>query len=360
MTPTTFVVFAALLSFMVLVHELGHFVMAKVAGIRVEEFGIGFPPRLLSVRRGETIYSVNAVPLGGFVRMLGEEDPTQPRSFARARKRWRIGILVAGSVMNLIAAGLFFSVAQAAGWPTVVASQVEVQEVVAGSPAEQAGLRNGDVVVSLAGQPVQMASDLQRITQENLGRPTALDVRRADQSVQLTVTPRANPPDGQGAMGVRISDRPTRVEPVKYPFPAALVRGVRELARSVLLTVSIPYLVFERIIPLEAARPVGPVGLFQATSQATLETVRTGWWFPVLFMAGTLGSGLAIANLLPIPGLDGGRLLFVLLEIVRGRRVSPEREGFIHLVGMAVLLSLVLVITYYDILSPLSIDFTMR
>jgi regulator of sigma E protease len=113
-------------------------------------------------------------------------------------------------------------------------------------------------------------------------------------------------------------------------------------------------------VPLEFLRPVGPVGLFQATSQAAAETARSGWWFPILYMAATLGAGLGIANLLPIPGLDGGRLLFVLLEMVRGRRVSPEREGLIHLVGMAVLVSLVIVITYFDILFPVNIDFTLR
>src|SRR5919197_296446 len=115
----SFVAFALLLGFMVLVHELGHFVLAKLARIRVEEFGIGFPPRLLALRRGETEYSLNWIPLGGFVRMLGEEDPTQPRSFAHAPKRWRVAILLAGSTMNMLAAALFFAVAFGAGWPTV-------------------------------------------------------------------------------------------------------------------------------------------------------------------------------------------------------------------------------------------------
>src|SRR5262245_53152888 len=120
---------------MVLIHELGHFTIAKLAGIKVEEFGIGFPPRLVALRLGETEYSLNAIPLGGFVRMLGEEDPQQPRSFARARKRWRVAILLAGSSMNMVAAALFFTVAYTAGWPTATQTQVEILRVVPGSPA---------------------------------------------------------------------------------------------------------------------------------------------------------------------------------------------------------------------------------
>jgi regulator of sigma E protease len=354
------VAFALLLGFMVLVHELGHFMMAKWAGIKVEEFGIGFPPRLVAFRRGETEYSLNWIPLGGFVRMLGEEDPTQPRSFARSPKLWRVGILLAGSTMNMIAAAIFFSIAFAAGWPTVTQTAVEIFRVVPSSPAEQIGLQRGDVVVSLGGQPVKATGDLRRITEENLGQPIPAEIKRGDQTVSLTVTPRAQWPEGEGPIGIGIMDRPLKVEPVSYGPSEAIVRGVRELGRSIVLTLSIPLLAFQGVVPLEFLRPVGPVGLFQATSQAAAETARSGWWFPILYTAATLGAGLGVANLLPIPGLDGGRLVFVAIEMVRGRRVSPEREGLIHLVGMALLLSLVIVITYFDILFPVNIDFTLR
>jgi regulator of sigma E protease len=352
--------FAILLGFMVLVHELGHFTVAKLAGIRVEEFGIGFPPRLFAFRRGETEYSLNALPLGGFVRMLGEEDPKQPRSFARAKKRWRVAILLAGSTMNMIAAALFFAVAYMAGWPTVTATEVEIFRVVPGSPAEQAGIQRGDVVLSLAGQPVARTTDLRQITDASLGQTVPLEVRRNGSTVTLQVTPRAQWPEGEGPIGVGILDGPAKVEPVSYGPIEAVGRGVRELGRSILLTLSIPMLAIQGIVPLELLRPVGPVGLYQATSQATAETTRSGWWFPILYMAATLGAGLGVANLLPIPGLDGGRLVFIVLETLRGRRVSPEREGLIHLVGMALLLSLVVVITYFDILFPVNVDFTLR
>jgi regulator of sigma E protease len=352
--------FALLLGFMVLVHELGHFAVAKLAGIKVEEFGIGFPPRLFAFRRGETEYSLNAVPLGGFVRLLGEEDPAQPRSFARARKRWRIAILLAGSAMNMVAAALFFTVAYTAGWPTVTQTEVEIFRVVPGSPADRAGLQRGDVILSLAGQPVARTADLRRITEANLGATIPVELRRAGARQTLQVTPRAQWPEGDGPIGIGIVDGPATIEPVRYPPLEALGRGVRELGRSVLLTLSVPVLAVQGLVPLEFLRPVGPVGLYQATSQAAAETARSGWWFPLLYMAATLGAGLGVANLLPIPGLDGGRLVFILLEAIRGRRIAPEREGLIHLVGMALLVSLVIVITYFDILFPVAVDFSLR
>lgn len=352
--------FAVLLGFMVLVHELGHFVMAKLAGVKVEEFGIGFPPRLAAVRRGETDYSINWIPLGGFVRMLGEEDPAEPRSFARARKRWRVGILLAGSAMNMLAAAAFFSAAFMAGWPTVTQSEVTISRVLAASPAEQAGLRQGDVVLAVAGEPVRASSDLRRITDAQLGRPVPVEIRRGQDRITLTVTPRRQWPPDEGPIGIGIWDRPTRMEPVEYGFGDAVRRGFGELGKSILLTLSIPVMAFQGLVPLEFLRPVGPVGLYQGVSQAAAETVRSGWWFPILYMAATLGAGLGVANLLPIPGLDGGRLVFVLIEMLRGRRVSPEREGLIHLVGMALLVSLVLVITYFDILFPVNVDFSLR
>src|SRR5439155_3499007 len=126
--------FALILGFMVLIHEIGHFVTAKRAGIRVEEFGIDFPPRLFGWRRGETEYSLNLLPLGGFVRMTGEEDPTDPRSFARAPKRWRVLVLVAGAAMNLLAAGIIFSIAYATGWPTPTEFRISVSAVAPGPP----------------------------------------------------------------------------------------------------------------------------------------------------------------------------------------------------------------------------------
>jgi len=231
---------------------------------------------------------------------------------------------------------------------------------VPGSPAERAGMQRGDVVLTLAGEPVVRTGDVRRITEANLGKTIPMEVRRGDSRPTLEVTPRTQWPEGDGPLGVGILDGPAKVEPVRYTLPEAAVRGVRELGRSIVLTLSVPVLALQGLVPLEFLRPVGPVGLFQATSQAAAETARSGWWFPILYMGASLGAGLAVANLLPIPGLDGGRLVFILIEAIRGRRIAPEREGLIHLVGMAVLVSLVIVITYFDILFPVAVDFTLR
>ena len=353
-------VFLILLSQLVFVHEAGHFFVAKRSGVKVEEFGFGFPPRLWATRRGDTEYSVNAVPLGGFVRMLGEDDPTQPRSFARARKLWRFAILVAGSTMNFLLAVVLFTGAFTVGWPTVTQSEVQVMTVMPGLPAEAAGLKAGDVVLTLAGQPVHSSRELRQLSEQNAGREVPLEVRRDNATVALKITPRATWPEGEGPLGVSIGDRPVKVEPVAYPLARALWRGVEQTFGVVAFTFYLPVLAFKGLLPWSVVRPVGPVGIYSIASQAAVETVQTGWWFPILSVAASLSAGLGLANLLPIPGLDGGRLLFILLEAVRGRRIDPQKEGMIHLVGLAVLFSLVIVITFADISAPVNVDWGLR
>ena len=351
------VVFIVLLSLLILVHELGHFVLAKRARVKVEEFAIGFPPRLFSIRRGETNYSLNLVPLGGYVKMLGEEDPTFPRSFASARRRWRIAILAAGATMNIVVAVFLFAGAYAAGWPQVTKSEVLVSQVMPDSPAAQAGIKPGDAIVAFGGQTINQAEQLPGLSQSSLGKPTSIELRRDGQTSTITLTPRTSWPQGEGPIGIGIMEHPLKIEPVYYPIPSALVHGARQTLETITVTLTLPILVLRGLIPADVARPVGPFGIYQITSQAATETVATGWWFPILSVAGTVSAGLGLANLLPIPGLDGGRLLFVVIEAIRGRRVSPARESRIHLVGLAILVSLVIVITYFDLLFPVNVQF---
>ncbi|HVB97438.1 MAG TPA: M50 family metallopeptidase [Chloroflexota bacterium] len=351
------VVFIVLLGALILVHELGHFILAKRAGVKVEEFGIGFPPRLFAIQRGETAYSLNLIPLGGFVRMLGEEDPTAPRSFASASRWWRIAILVAGATMNFIVAILLFSGAYASGWPTVTKSEVIVSDVVSGSPAARAGLKTGDVIVKFAGQTIERPSQISSVTYASLGKSLPVVIQRGQQTLNLTVTPRTSWPSDQGPVGIGISEHPLKVEPVYYSLPKAIIGGITQTVQTVILTLSVPVLVIRGLIPADAARPIGPFGIYQITSQATTETVTTGWWFPVLSVAATVSAGLGFANLLPIPGLDGGRLLFVIIEAIRGRRISPQRESMIHMVGLVFLVSVFLIVTYFDVLFPVNLNF---
>ena len=360
-TPLFFLVFVLVFGVLVFVHELGHFVTAKLAGVKVEEFGFGFPPRLLAFRRGETEYSLNAIPIGGFVRMLGEDNPREERSFASAPKRWRAVILLAGATMNLLAGVLLFAGGYMSGMPTAVESEVVVRSVVADSPAEQAGVRADDVILRLGAKEIENTTQLREETQKVLGQPTTLVVRREGAEVPLKITPYPDYRPDRGALGVSITDWPTKTEPVKYPLDQALANGARDVARLVQLTAGLPGMLVRGLVPAEAARPVGPVGIYQLTSQATEETVRTGMLFPIFLVAALLSVGLGIANVLPIPGLDGGRLLFVVIEAVRGRRISPEREGAIHFAGIAALLAISLLIAYFDVIRPVpDIDWGIR
>ena len=358
MSIVAFLVFVLLLSLLILAHELGHFILAKRAGVKVEEFAIGFPPRLFSIRHGETAYSINMVPLGGYVKMLGEEDPSFPRSFAAAPRRWRVAILAAGASMNILAAIFLFAGAYAAGWPQATKSEVVITDVMPDSPAARAGLRQGDVILAFSGQKIEQPDQLPRLSQSSLGKPTTIQVRRDGQTIDLTLTPRTSWPEGQGPIGIGIMNHALKIEPVYYPLASALVHGVEQTIQTLWLTLTIPVLVLRGLIPADIARPVGPFGIYQITSQAATETVATGWWFPILSVAATVSAGLGLANLLPIPGLDGGRLLFVVIEAIRGRRVDPQREGRIHLVGLALLVSLVIIITYFDARFPIDVQFS--
>jgi regulator of sigma E protease len=350
-------IFLLLLSALVFVHELGHFVLAKRAGVKVEEFGIGFPPRLLSFRRGDTDYSLNAVPLGGFVRMLGEEDPSAPRSFASAPRRWRVAILAAGATMNIVVAVFLFAGAYASGTPTVTKSDVIVNQVAQDSPASAAGLQPGDVIVAVNGKSIDQAGQLTQAIFPNLGKNMTLSVNRSGKDLTLEVTPRVNWPSDQGPIGIGIAERPLKTELIRYTPLRALYYGALRTAQVLLFTISVPVLLARHLITPEMARPMGPVGIYRVTSQAVTETVQTGLWYPILTTAGLISAGLGLANLLPIPGLDGGRLLFVFLEAIRGRRINPGRETMIHFFGLALLLSIVLVVTYFDVLFPNNVSF---
>ena len=351
--------FLILLNIMVVVHELGHYLTAKRAGIKIEEAAIGFPPRIWSTRRGDTEYSINAVPLGGYVKMLGEEDPTFPGSFARASRPWRLLVLAGGALMNFALAIVLFGTAYMAGWPTVTQSEVAIMQAVPGLPAAAAGLQAGDAIVSLAGQPIKGSQDLRQVAEAHKGEQIPVVVRRGGQDQTLEITPRASWPAGEGPLGVSISDRATKVEPVSYPLPTALVNGAKQTLQMIVLTFTLPVAAIQGLVPLDMVRPVGPVGIYNIATQAAEATVQQGWWFPILSVIASLSAGLGVANLLPIPGLDGGRIIFVLIEAVRGRRISPQKEGLIHLVGMAVLLSLVLAITFVDLSTPIQVNFTL-
>lgn len=349
--------FMAILIVLVMIHELGHFVTAKLAGVKVEEFAFGFPPRLISIRRGETEYSFNALPLGGYVKMLGEEDPGDPRSLA-AQPAWvRIVIMAAGVVMNFVLAVALF--AAAAMIPTEqTVGRVTIQEVVAESPAAEAGLRAGDQIVRVNGRYVETFADVQTAIQLNLGSPTTFEIERPETLIpgqraaanrfEVVMTPRWAPPQGQGATGVRIGLANPRVVESTLPIWDAVPRGFQTAFDTLLLTRNGLISAVSQGAGQQAV--TGPVGMYQLTEVVTQASVSTGSIAPILTLMGFISMSLAIFNILPIPALDGGRILFVLIEIARrGKRIAPEREAVVHLVGFAMLIGLIVVISFADI-----------
>jgi regulator of sigma E protease len=267
----------------------------------------------------------------------------------------RIVVLVAGAAMNLLLAIVVFAAAFMLGAPQPVATDnVMVNSVAPGSPAEQAGLRVGDIILSIDNTSVKSPEELVQLTNENLGQEVSLLVKRGSDTLEVTVTPRVNPPEGQGALGVSIQAAVSEIKLNYYPPGKALLLGVQETFGVIALTVSVPVLILRGMIPAELVRPIGPPGIYQQTASAVQASVQTGWWFPVLNLVGLISTALAITNLLPLPALDGGRIFFILVETIRGRRVDPAREGFIHLVGLAILMVLMLVVSYYDIVRPMA------
>ena len=330
-----------LLVLLIVAHEFGHFITAKLKGVLVEEFGLGFPPRIVSVRRGETIYSLNLLPLGGFVRMVGEEDPSHPRSLAAQSLPTRLLVIGAGSLMNILLPIVLFTASFMLP-KEVVTGPVIIQQVAPGSPAERAGLLVGDRVLEANGRALNNSGDLLYQIQLNLGSPMPLLVERDGATRTIEVAPRWKPPPGQGPLGVQVKTEnptPRRVSSASW---RALPQGLQTLWDTLrLFGNEVRGWLIRRVAPQVG----GPVAIVQMAGE-----VAQGGPGPLLAFTAFLSINLAIINLLPIPGLDGGRLAFLFLEAVRGKKVSPKRERLVHLVGFVILLGLIILVTYNDVI----------
>lgn len=344
MVAVTIVAFLLVFSVVVFVHELGHFAVAKLSGVRVEEFGFGYPPRLLRIaRRGDTEYTINAIPIGGFVRVAGDENPDDPRSLTKKSAWVRGAFLLAGPVMNVVLAVVLFAASYMMGVlePTT-GPGVGIYDVAAGSPAAGAGLRLGDVVLAVNQEPVNTPEALQQMINAHLDQEITLTVSREGARAPLVVhaMPRSDHPPDQGALGVHTGPPLRRAA---YPAGQAIVLGAERALGTVVMMVAGLAAMVRGLAPVDLA---GPIGIAQATG----EVIKSGF-VQVVEWTAFLSVNLFIINLLPIPALDGGRLVFVALELVRGgRRIDPRKEGLVHLVGIVVLLGLFLVVSYFDLL----------
>ncbi len=387
------------LGLLVFVHELGHFMTAKWAGIRVEEFGMGFPPALVGIRKRDqggwevmwfgrsreidtsstlnslygtsgganrdsigtsdhTIYSLNLLPIGGFVRMSGETGDAydengnyDPKSFAAQSAGKRLIVLVAGVVMNFLLAIVLFTIAYTGGQP-VYSPDAIIGSVEPASPAQSAGLRTDDTVLSVNGVPVNSFDQMRKFVSQAIAKdhgqhntvPVTLVVRHKGlpSKTTLIVNARAHPAANEGSLGVD-----QKLILVTTPFWQAPFKGIALTFDMMRLLVVTLVQMFIGLLPFQVA---GPVGIARITGTVAQSVSYTGWW-PLLALTSMLSLNLAIFNILPFPALDGGRVFLVLVEVLRGgKRLKPEREGLINFVGMAILLLLMLIVTVSDIM----------
>ncbi len=336
--------FVVSLFFLVFIHEMGHFLTAKWRGVKVLEFGLGLPPRIWGKQRGETIYSINWVPLGGFCKMLGEEDPSEEGSLASKDPWSRLLVLSAGSLVMLIFPLLLFSFIYMVPHDEVAGLEgVEVVRVEENTPADLAGIEKGDEIIRIDGVDINNIDQLSDEVDDNLGTEITLVVLRDKQEISLQITPRKEYPSDQGPLGVGITPARLIRESEWYPPWTAIAKGSQKTWDMIVAMKDGISGLISREIPFELGGPV-------AAGDVTVEIAERGGWEDLFFWAGVLSFNLGIVNLLPIPALDGGRIVFVLIEMVgRGRRVSPRVEGIIHLTGFILLIGFILFVTFQDI-----------
>jgi len=433
--------FFGMLIALIVIHEAGHYITAKIFGIKVLEAGLGYPPRVWGFTWRGTIYSVNWLPLGGFVRLLGEEDPEDPESLAAAAAWKRLIVLGSGAAMNLALPVLLFALVfmiprDVATGPAVIST------VMQDSPADRAGLESGDIVISIDGDHIKNTSDLAREIRLRQGQTIDFEVRRSDpitgdETLTIPVLSRWNPeatvhvveegetsssiardlglplesvlfeadiefqleegqeftvetdngpqeytvregdtvasvarrldssredvriaaglpdPDvievgkelrfSQGPTGITISNLYPFTEKESFGLVTSLDKGWTATLESLTLARNQVVAIFHGGGGPDFA---GPVGIAQTTG----EVVEESGWKPLLELAALLSINLGIINLLPLPMLDGGRIAFVLLEVARrGKRIAPEKEAIVHLIGLALILTMAVVVTYFDV-----------
>jgi len=460
--------FALLLVPMIFIHELGHFIAAKLVKITVLEFGLGFPPRLAKLfERGGTEYTLNWLPLGGFVRPLGEDfvrpvgdeasssdrdeairrGVKNPKSVNQATPWERLFFMASGAGANVVAAVILFIVMALVGLPVVRGATVAVREitpnspaaaaglqpddvitrvdgnyidsstalaeyfnfnqgeqvtltverngesfevpiwldetsgtgvaenviilgVVVDSPADRAGLQPGDLILAANGETIRTTDELVNFTEAHRGETVSLLIERNGEQMTLELIPRVEPPQGEGPMGVSIgtaqsstafgatlTERDAIIDYEPSTLGDAIEYGFKRTVETVSLIVEAPVRIIRGELSAEAARPVSIIGISQIGGMRLEQSVQLQSVLPLLDFAAVIGLALGLTNLLPIPGLDGGRILFVIIELLRGKPLEPEREGMIHLIGLFLLLGVMGIFILNDLVNPIVTNF---
>lgn len=353
---TTVITFIVLLSVLIFVHEFGHFIAARRSGMAVEEFGFGFPPKLWGIKKGKTLYTINWIPLGGFVRIKGEsgENADQPDSFATQSLPKRVLVVSAGVIMNVVFAWFLLSVGYTVGLPQIIEgedgyrqvadAQVHVYDVLPESPAEVAGLEPGDTIISMDGRAFGTISEVVSYTSLHQGESIELGYERVSgEQGTLSVTPEVIEEIERPGIGASLYETGL----VSYPWYVAPVEGAKSTFTFLFEIIKALGGFFRDLIVTQKVSSdlSGPVGIAVLTG----EVASLGFRYLLQFAA-LLSLNLAVVNFLPFPALDGGRMVFLIAEAVRrGKAVSRKVEGVTHSLGFAFLMLVVVAVTYRDL-----------
>jgi regulator of sigma E protease len=340
-------IFILVLGSAVLIHELAHLLAAVLGGVKIKEIGLGLPPRLMKLRRfRDTELTLNWIPLGGFVRPLGEFQADEPGGFAASPARTRVSILLAGSFGNLLAGFLILALAFMLGGPK--SDMVRILEVFPNSPAEEAGLQAGDLIYLADGAPVGDSSKLRRTILDQVGSPVTLGIQRGEEVLEISLIPLGDRSEDQGAAGFSSIGAI-----VRYPLGEAATEAMNQIVLQIRETGNALVGLATGGTTEEIARVAGPVGLKQASDWALENSIEWDSLYPILYLSSIINVGLGFTNLLPLPALDGGRILFILMESMRGKPVSVRLEKIVHAGGFFLLLALMVALSVKDILDPL-------
>jgi len=334
-------------------HEFGHFMAARAVGVPVEEFGFGYPPRMLKIGEWKgTEITLNWIPFGGFVRPKGESDETIEGGMADAPAWKRLVIVLAGPIMNFII-GIIVLVIVYSAMGIPASNEALVTQIAPESPAMQVGLQPGDIILSVEGENIENIEDLIERINANVGREISLTVEREGETQSVQITPRVDPPEGEGAIGVALSNplKPT-------PFLQSIGEAFRTTGYIIRETLLLPVRLIRGNVDAEVARPVGYKGIFDIYSQAVEmdqeSDIYTAEPLPVftLSIIANISIALGITNLLPIPALDGGRILFTLPELLFGKKIPQRFENAANTVSFLLLILLMVFITILDFTNP--------
>lgn len=331
----TFLASIFVFGIIVIFHELGHFTVAKIVGIRVKEFAIGFGPTIVKKLKGETLYSIRALPLGGFVKMSGEDEVTDDeRSFNRFSVQARMVVIAAGPIMNFIlTVFLFILISFTLG---VASNTPEIGHIIPGGRAEEVGLKDRDFILQIDNQKVETWQEVVTIINSNPEKRINFLVERNGETLEFDVTPIKDSETGRGIIGIAPKVK-------QYNLLLSMKDGFE---RTIWLTVLWITSIIQIISGRAPAEVIGPVGIVQMVGEAA----QMGF-LNLIYIAALLSINLGLLNLLPIPALDGSRLIFLAIEGIRKKPIDPEKEGFIHFIGFAILMMLMVFIAYKDILN---------